>query len=45
MGIICAPFLADIFLYSHKADSIHGLLKENKTRRDTSPILYFHVLL
>jgi hypothetical protein len=25
----CAPFLADVFLYSHDADFIQGLLKKN----------------
>ena len=27
--INCVPFLADVFLYSHDADCIQGLLKKN----------------
>jgi hypothetical protein len=29
MGTNCAPLLADLFLYSHEADFIRGLLKKN----------------
>ena len=29
MGTDCAPLLADLFLYSHEADFIRGLLKKN----------------
>jgi len=29
MGTSCAPLLADLFLYSNKADFIHELLKKN----------------
>ena len=32
MGIHCAPFIADLFLYSHKADFIQGLLKKNEKK-------------
>jgi hypothetical protein len=32
MGTNCAPLLADLFLYSHEADFIHGLLKKNKKK-------------
>ena len=28
----CAPFLADVFLYSHDADFIQGLLKKNEKK-------------
>jgi hypothetical protein len=30
MGTNCAPLLADLFLYSHEADFIQGLLKKNE---------------
>ena len=29
MDINCAPLLADLFVYSHEADFIQGLLKKN----------------
>jgi hypothetical protein len=32
MGINCAPLIADLFLYSHKADFIQGLLKKNERK-------------
>jgi hypothetical protein len=32
MGAICAHLLADLFLYSHEADFIHGLLKKNEKK-------------
>ena len=32
MGTNCAPFLADLFLYSHEADFIQGLLKKNEKK-------------
>ena len=32
MGTNCAPLLADLFLYSHEADFIQGLLKKNKKK-------------
>jgi hypothetical protein len=32
MGTNCAPLLADLFLYSYEADSIHGLLKKNEKK-------------
>ena len=34
MGTICAPLLADLFLYSYEADVIQGLL--NKSERGCS---------
>jgi len=36
MGTNCSPLLADLFLYSHEADFIQGLLKKN--RKEASPI-------
>jgi hypothetical protein len=30
MGTICAPLLDDLFLYSHEASIIQGLLKKNE---------------
>ena len=32
MGINCAPLLADLFVYSHDADFIQGLLKKNEKK-------------
>ena len=32
MGSNCAPLLADLFLYSYKADFIQGLLKKNQKK-------------
>ena len=32
MGINCAPLFADLFLYSHEADFIQGLLKKNEKK-------------
>ena len=32
MGTNCAPLLADLFLYSYKADFIEGLLKKNEKK-------------
>ena len=32
MGTSCAPFLADLFLYSFEADFIQGLLKKNEKK-------------
>ena len=32
MGTICAPLLADMFLYSYQADFIQGLLKKNEKK-------------
>jgi hypothetical protein len=32
MGTSCAPFLADLFLYSYEVDFIQGLLKKNKKK-------------
>jgi hypothetical protein len=32
MGTICAPLLADMFLYSYQADFIQGLLKKNQKK-------------
>jgi hypothetical protein len=32
MGINCAPFLTDLFLYSYEADFIQGLLKKNEKK-------------
>ena len=32
MGTNCAPLLADLSLYSHEADFIHGLLKKNEKK-------------
>jgi hypothetical protein len=32
MGTNCAPFLADLFLYSYEADFIQGLLKKNEKK-------------
>ena len=32
MGTNCAPLLADVFLYSHEADFIQGLLKKNEQK-------------
>ena len=37
MSTNCAPLLADFFLYSYKADFIHGLLKKN----EVNPIIIF----
>ena len=32
LGTNCAPLLADLSLYSHEADFIHGLLKKNEKK-------------
>jgi hypothetical protein len=32
MGTNCAPFLADVFLYSYETDFIQGLLKNNEKK-------------
>ena len=32
MGTNCAPFLADLFLYTYEADFIQGLLKKNEKK-------------
>jgi hypothetical protein len=32
LGTKCAPLLADLFLYSHEAYSIKGLLKKNEKK-------------
>jgi hypothetical protein len=32
MGTICAPLLADLFLYSYEADFIQGLLKKKEKK-------------
>ena len=32
MGTICAPLLADLFLYLYEADFIQGLLKKNEKK-------------
>jgi len=32
MGTNCVPLLADLFLYSHEADFIKGLLKKNEKK-------------
>ncbi len=32
MGTNYAPLLSDLFLYSHEADFIHGLLKKNEKK-------------
>ena len=32
MGTHCAPLLADLFLYSHEADFIQGLLEKNEKK-------------
>ena len=32
MGTNCAPLLADLLLYSYKADVMEGLLKENERK-------------
>ena len=32
MSTNCAPLLADLFLYSYKADLIQGLLKKNEKK-------------
>jgi hypothetical protein len=32
MGTNCAPLLTDLFLYSHEADLIQGLLKNNEKK-------------
>jgi hypothetical protein len=32
LGTKCAPLLADLFLYSHEAYSIQGLLKKNEKK-------------
>ena len=37
MGTNCAPLLANLFLYSHEADFIHGDTQEK--RKEASPIL------
>jgi len=39
MGTNCAPLLADLFLYSYKADFIQRFLKENE-RKIARSILY-----
>ena len=36
MGTICAPLLADVFLYSYEADFIQGLLKKNEKKQTRS---------
>ena len=32
MGTNCAPFLADLFLYSYETDFLDGLLKQKQTQ-------------
>ena len=32
MGTICAPFPADLFLYSYETDFTQGLLKKNEKK-------------
>jgi hypothetical protein len=32
MGTSCAPFLADVFLYSYEAGFMQGLLKKNEKK-------------
>ena len=32
MGTSCAPFLADLFLYSYEVNFIQGLLKKNEKK-------------
>jgi hypothetical protein len=36
MGTNCAPFLADLFLYSYEAEFVQKLLQDNKKN---SPVL------
>jgi len=32
MGTNCAPPLTDLFIYTHKADLVQGLLKKNENK-------------
>jgi hypothetical protein len=43
MGTNCAPILDNLFLYSYKAEYMHGLHKEK--RHEVTPVLYRHVPL
>jgi hypothetical protein len=44
MGTNCAPFLADLFLYSHGVDLIQWLLKKNKRKLARSFNFTFHYI-
>jgi hypothetical protein len=35
MGSICAPLLADLFLYSYEAEFVHELLRDEKKSNHT----------
>ena len=41
MGTICAPLLADLFVYSYEADFIQGLLKKDEKKLARSFIFTF----
>ena len=41
IGTNYAPLLADLFLYSYKADFIHGLLKKNEKKLSRSSSFTF----
>ena len=41
MGTICAPLLADVFVYSYEADFIQGLLNKNEKKLARSFIFTF----
>jgi hypothetical protein len=42
MGTNCVPLLAELFLCSHEADFIHGLLKKNEKKLARSCNFKFH---
>jgi hypothetical protein len=44
MGINCAPLLADLFVYSHEADFIQGLLKKNEKKLARHFNVTFHYI-
>ena len=44
MGTNCAPLLAALFRYSHKADFIQGLLKKNEKKLARSFIFTFRYI-
>ena len=42
-GANCAPLLADLFLYSYRAEIMHGLLNQNDKKLARSFNCMFHV--
>ena len=44
MGRKCVPLLVDLFLYSHDADFIQGLLKKNENKLTRSITFTFRYI-